>query len=167
MHHTPKGQNKKPQVLTAVSVAVGIAVFMTAPLLPKGQAILQAVSFALFALGLYYTLRYLMTSFSYAVEPSDGAGGEDLVVYKSQGRRVGITEARLSLVELSCFAPLTLGKIGKDVREKYPAMRVYDYTVTYQPNSAYLAVFVDAADNEIGVIFEPSAEMVGYMTKRA
>ena len=154
MHYTPKSQNKKPQAVTAVTVAVGIAVFMLAPLVPPAKAILQAVALVLFAVGLFFTVRYLMTSFSYAIEEGD------LVVYKSQGRRVGITEARLALAELSYFAPLRHGKIGKDVRAKHPAMQIYSYTVTYRPEGAYLAVFVDAADNAIGVIIEPSGEMV-------
>lgn len=166
MYHEPKPQNKKPQILTAVSVAAGIAVFLLAPILPAGQAVLQAAAIVLFAVGLYYSLRYQMTSFSYAIEPSDGAVGEDLVVRKSQGRRVEIIEARLALDELVCFTPLVRGKIGKDVREKYPAMRVYNYTVTYRPDGAYLAVFVDAADNVIGVIIEPSPEMVTLFSEK-
>ena len=160
MYYEPKPQNRKPQILTAVSVAAGSAVFLLAPILPAWQAILQAAAIVLFGVGLYYSLRYVMTSFSYAIEPSDGAGGEDLVVRKSQGRRIEIIEARLALDEMVCFTPLERGKIGKDVRAKYPAMRVYNYTVTYRPDGAYLAVFVDAADNVIGVILEPNAEMV-------
>ncbi len=160
MYHEPKPQNKKPQIITTVSVALGIAVFLLAPILPKGQAVLQAVSFVMFAGGLFFAIRYLFTSFSYAVE--DG----DFTVQKSQGRRVGVTEARLALSELADFVPLSKGKIGKDVRGKYPAMQIYSYTVTYRPDGAYLAVFVDGADNAIGVIFEPSAEMVGLFTNR-
>lgn len=163
MYHAPKPGNKKPQIITAVSVAAGIAVFLLAPVLPRGTAICQAAAIVLFAVGLFFAIRYQMTSFSYAIEPSDSAE-EDLTVQKSQGRRVGITEARLSLGEMVCFVPLMHGKIGKDMREKYPAMHVYNYTVTYRPDGAYLAVFVDSADNVIGVIIEPSAEMVRFLT---
>ena len=154
MHHVPKPQNKKPQMITTVSVAVGIAVFLLAPILPAGQAIAQAAAFVLFGVGLYFAIRYLFTSFSYAVEEGD------FTVQKSQGRRVGSAEARLALDELAYFAPLQHGKISKDVRAKYSTMQIYNYTVTYRPDGAYLAVFVDAADNAIGVIIEPSGEMV-------
>lgn len=166
MYYEPKPQNKKPQILTGVSAAAGIAVFLLAPILPMGRAPLQAVAILLFAVGLFYSLRYVMTSFSYALEPSDGASGEDFVVRKSQGRRIEIIEARLTLDELVCFTPLVRGKIGKDMREKYPTMRVYNYTVTYRPDGAYLAVFVDSADNVIGVILEPSTEMVTLFSEK-
>ncbi len=163
MVHEPKGQNGRAMLITAVSAAAGIALFLLAPILPPVQAFLQAMALVLFSVGLYFSLRYRMTTFSYAIEASDSADGTDFVVRKSQGRRIGITEARLAIAELAYFVPLAHGKIGKDVRAKYPAMQVYNYTVTYRPDGAYLAVFVDGADNAIGVIFEPSAEMVGCL----
>ncbi len=166
MFHEPKPKNKKSQLITAVSVSAGIAVFLLAPILPRGTAICQAAAIVLFAVGLFFSIRYQMTSFSYAIEDADDAGGADLTVQKSQGRRVGITEARLSLSELADFVPLAGGRIGRDMREKYPAMRVYNYTVTYRPSGAYLAVFADSADNVIGVIIEPSAEMVQALAER-
>ena len=189
MHHTPTPVDDRARRVTFVLMAAGAVTFLLSPWLPSGRALLQAASLVLFAMGIFVTVRYLMTTFSYSVEPRDSACGDngivaadlgsfhirhlppsslDLVVRKSQGRRVGITEARLSLEELTYFAPIPReGGRKREVYRLYPGMRVYNYTVSYRPATQYIAVFVDRAGNAIGVILELDGDMVTYLADAA
>lgn len=189
MHHTPTPVDDRARRITFVLIAAGAGTFLLSPWLPGGRALLQTASLILFAMGLFVTVRYMMTSFSYSVEPrnsafvDDGAvsadlgsfhirhlppSSLDLVVRKSQGRRVGVIEARLSMEHLTYFAPLPRqGGRRREPYRLYPNMRVYNYTVSYRPAAQYIAVFVDRTDNAIGVILELEGDMATYLADTA
>lgn len=190
MHHTPTPVDDRARRVTFVLIAAGAVTFLLSPWLPGGRALLQAASLVLFAVGIFVTVRYLMTSFSYSVQPrgqypaEDGTvtaadigsfhirhlppSSLDLVVRKSQGRRIGVIEARLSMEELAYFAPLPReGGRKREAYRLYPAMRVYNYTVSYRPAAQYIAVFADDADNAIGVVLELDGEMITYLADTA
>lgn len=190
MHHTPTPVDDRARRITFVLIAAGAGTFLLSPWLPGGRALLQTASLILFTTGIFVTVRYMMTSFSYSILPrgqylaGDGTvtaadvgsfhvrhlppSSLDLVVRKSQGRRIGVIEARLSLEELAYFAPLP-GEGGRkrEAYRLYPNMRVYNYTVSYRPVAQYIAVFVDRADNAIGVILELDGDMVSYLADTA
>lgn len=190
MHHTPTPVDDRARRVTFVLIAAGVLTFLASAWLPAGRAFLQAASLVSFAMGIFVTVRYLMTSFSYSVEPQgqhlpeDGTvtaaeagafhvrylppSSLDLMVRKSQGRRIGIIEARLSLEELAYFAPLPhQGGRKREPYRLYPNMRVYNYTVSYRPAAQYMAVFVDRVGNEIGIVLEVDGDMVTYLTETA
>ncbi len=189
MHYTPIPVDDRARRVTFVLIAAGAVTFLLPLWLPAGRALLQTASLILFSMGLFVTVRYLMTSFSYCVEPrgadrpEDGTvtadlgafhirhlppSAVDLTVRKSQGRRVGIIEARLSMEDLAYFAPLPRqGGRKREVYRLYPNMRVYNYTVSYRPAAQYIAVFVDRTDNAIGVVLELNEEMAAYLADTA
>ncbi len=188
MHHTPTPDSTPARRITCVLIGAGIAVFMLSPIVPTGRALFQLAAVLLFTVGIYVTVRYLMTSFSYAVEPrnaptddgtvsaSPGAfhlrhlppSALDFVVRKSQGQRVGMVEARLSMEELLYFSPLPpKGGRKREAYRLYPTMRSFRYTVSLRPTAQYIAVFEDAAGNQIGVIFEPCETMAEYFAHTA
>lgn len=182
MRYSPKPCNKKAIRLTWLLIAAGVLCFCLTPIFPAGRAAFQLGAVVLMGCGVFVAVRYCMTEFTYELAVRDGADaaisemfGEtdgrqtadfDFTVRKTQGRRGAILDACFSLAELRYFAPLP--KEGGREREPYrrfPAMRVYNYTVSLSPASQYMAVFVDAAQNAFGLILEADGEMVQLMQR--
>ena len=188
MEYTPQPDTRRARRIMWAFLLGGAVCFPAAAMLPFGRAVLQLAGVALVACGLYVAGRWLFTSFTYAIvlrgtaDPDELAGAQtaaagaapdvrrlpnallDFTVRKSQGRRAPVMDACLALDELRYFAPLP--REGGREREPYrlfPALRVYDYTVTMTPAQQYMAVFVDSANNAIGLIFEPDAAMAAYL----
>ena len=190
MHHTPTPRDDRARRVVFAWIAAGAIAVVSAAVLETGRASLQSAALCFFAVGIFITTRYIFTSFSYSVEPrsfdrpDDGTvtaadvgafhvrhlppSEMDFVVHKSQGQRQGIIEARLSMAELTYFAPLPReGGRKREAFRLHPDMRVYNYTVSYRPEGQYIAVFTDSAENVIGVIFEPDGQMADYFADTA
>ena len=186
MRHTPVPDAAPVRRIVTVLIASGIAVFMLSPVLKSARAAFQAAALLFLSAGIYITVRYLMTSFSYAVLPRGDAVDDgtvsaavgafhvrhlppsslDFVVTKSQGQRIGITEARLSMDELLYFGALSPKGAKKEILKRHPSARLYNYTVSLRPNS-YIAVFEDSRGNQIGIVFEPDTAMAEYFADTA
>jgi len=190
MQYTPTPRDDRARRIVFALIAAGAVAFAAAAVLRTGRALLQTAAIVFFAAGIFVTTRYIFTAFSYSVEPRDDGRPEDgtvtaadvgtfhtrylppsemdFVVRKSQGQRQGILEARLSMGELVYFAPLPLkGGREREVYRLYPAMRAYNYTVSLRPETQFIAVFEDSAENVIGIVFEPDERMADYFADTA
>ena len=101
---------------------------------------------------LFLWSRYSLTWFAYLLrQREDGDGGEELVVYKGQGRKEGVMEALLPLdalietVPVRRGAPVGIKNPGKDwksyARSRYLGCSCYDYTKTFLWQDATLYIF--------------------------
>lgn len=188
MRYTPKPDSTPARRITCALIGAGIAVFMLSPVFPSARAVFQLTAFLLLSAGIYVTVRYLMTSYSYAVTPRNADADDgtvpaaagvfhlhclppsqlDFVVQKSQGQRVGIVETRLSMEELRYFAPLSpKGGRKREPFRLYPDLRLFRYTVTLRPAVTHIAVFQDAAGNTLGILFEPDERMAEFFAHTA
>jgi|GEM_PF-4729061 len=188
MEHTPQPDTRRARRIMWAFLLGGAVCFPAAAMLPFGRAVLQLAGVAFLACGLYVAGRWLFTAFTYAVVPKSSVDPEDYVglraaaagvlpdvrylppaaldftVRKSQGRRTPVMDACLALDELRYFAPLPReGGREREPYRRFPTLRVYDYTVSLTPAQQYMAVFVDSANNAIGLILEPDAAMAAYL----
>lgn len=101
---------------------------------------------------LFLWSRYTLTWFAYLLrQRENGDGGEELVVFKGQGRKEGVMEALLPLDALIEVIPVHRGtpvdvkKNAKDwksyARSRYLDCTCYDYTKTFLWQDATLYIF--------------------------
>lgn len=190
MRCTPKPCDTRAQKRMWVLIAAGAVTFCLTPLFSAGRAAFQLGALILIAWGMYTGMRYIMTEFTYEIVPRSTATAEDIgaafaqestvdvrglpagmldfVVRKKNSQRGAIMDACLDLGDLRYFAPLP--REGGREREPYrlfPDLRVYVYTASPVPAAQYMAVFVDAAHNAIGLVLEPDEAFIETLTRIA
>ena len=190
MRYSPKPCDNRAHRRMWVLIAAGAVCFCLTPLFPAGQAAFQLGALLLIGSGIYTGVRYILTEFTYEITLKNTASGEDtaaafaggstvdvrnlpagmldFVVRKKNNQRGAVMDACLDLADLRYFAPLPLeGGREREPYKKFPELRVYYYTASPVPQAQYMAVFVDAAHNAIGVVLEPDAEFIEFLTRVA
>jgi len=142
---------------------------------------------------LYFLIRYRLTWFVYAIRTksdtfTSDAGTVpaeqpsmhithlpkdmlDFAVIKGQGQRSGVLECLMGLEYLIEVIPVspkanTDRKTVDYGKKKYPALVLYDYTITLFWQEALLLIFLDG-ERHTGVLIEPGEDMRRYLTGTA
>lgn len=138
----------------------------------------QTVIVASIAAALYVWSRYTLTWFCYVFPESGEGEAGDVIVYKGQGRKEGVMEAKLPLSSLIEVVPVHRGEpIGKEqkkswkeyARSRYLGCDCYDYTKTFLWQEATLYVF-HYEERHMALLMEtepPRAASAGASTETA
>ncbi len=185
MRYIPKACDGRAQKIMWLMIAAGAICFMLPSVIPSARAVFQLGATVLVGGGIYIGVRYVMTEFTYEIVPRDSAlpRGEgafvsdvraadlpasmlDFVVRKQNSRRGALIDACMSLGDLRYFAPLP--REGGREREPYklfPQLKVYEYTASIAPQAQYMAVFVDSAQNAVGLVIEPDEAFAAVLSR--
>ena len=150
-----KPEQKNARLLTLVIAGfalVAVAAYFGSLAVEKFRWIFQIVIILAATSALYLWSRYSLMWFSYVVRQRESEdGGEELVVYKGQGRKEGVMEAVLPLDSLLERVPVRRGEPvgaknpGKDwksySKSRYRDCTCYDYTKTFLWRDATLYIF--------------------------
>lgn len=185
MRCTPKPDTSAVMPRIFALMGAGVVVFFAAVPFASARTLLQAAGVLFFGLGIFLTVRYVLTSFSYALVPRGTGDGPaaafaqntgvrclplsslDFTVHRQRGRGTPLLEACLSLSDLTEFLLLPGDrKERRQVLETHTLAHTYHYTVSFRPERLYLALFADG-EEEIGILFEPSEEMAAVFFKAA
>lgn len=190
MRYIPKPCDKRAHTRMWLMMAAGAVCFCLTPLFPAGRAAFQLGALLLIGGGIYTGMRYIMTEFTYEITLKNTASADDaaavfcggstvdvrylpagmldFVVRKKNSQRGAVMDACLDMADLRYFAPLPLeGGREREPYKKFPQLRVYYYTPSPVPQAQYMAVFVDAAHNAIGVVLEPDSDFLALFTRIA
>lgn len=190
MRYSPKPCDNRAHRRMWLMMAAGAVCFCLTPLFPAGQAAFQLGALLLLAGGIYTGVRYIMTEFTYEITLKNSAdtgdmaaafsGGStvdvrhlpagmlDFIVRKKNSQRGAVIDACLSMEDLRYFALFpTEGGREREPYKKFPQLRVFYYTPSPVPQAQYMAVFVDSAQNAIGVVLEPDSEFLALFTRIA
>ena len=185
MRYTPKPCDGRAHKIMWLMIAAGALCFMLSSAFAGGRAVLQLGATVLIGGGIYIGVRYIMTEFTYEIVPRDTAlpQGEaapafagntadlpasmlDFVVRKQNSRRGALMDACMNLGELRYFAPLpTEGGREREPYKKFPNLKVFVYTPSIVPQAQYIAVFVDSAQNAVGLILEPDEAFSAVLSR--
>lgn len=150
-----KPEQKNARLLTLVIAGfamVAVAAYFGSLAVERFRWILQIAIILSATAALYLWSRYSLMWFAYVVRQRDGEdGGEELVVYKGQGRKEGVMEAVLPLDSLLERVPVRRGEPvgtstpGKNwklyARARYRDCGCFDYTRTFLWREATLYIF--------------------------
>lgn len=199
MRYSPEQKNMRlvSTVFASLLVFGGVTYAVPVVCQAKGVPVPMPWLFSLLTLAavvgaLFFLIRYRMTGFIYIIQPRNGADADlsmetayasvgdmlsvrpewlDLVVMKSQGSRMPVTECVLSLGDLAAVIPVKRKSDGrsatvKSVRDKYRERSAsdfvfYDYTMTFLWDDAVELVFIDG-QRYVGVILEADDAMRRY-----
>ena len=167
MRYTPAPRKGKAMVVAGILFAIGAVSYIFSLAGIASALALQLITMASIVCATYVLVRFAYTSITYVISPRDGLNSQagietggflpcdvDFIVQKSQGRREGVTECRISLDQLTETVALPRGRISgnlkKDIRDRYGAAKYYIYTVSFRPDEALGLIFDD--DGEISVI---------------
>ena len=184
MRYSPSSSDRRAKLVVWALIAAGAAVFCLQGAFPRARAVLQAGAVVLFGTGIWFAVRFLMTTIVCEIAlrtPDDLPGGVpamhadvtllppemlDLVVSRGVGQRAPVVTARMGLDELVWFGSVTRRDLKSAAPyRKYPSARTYDYTVSLHPDTLYLAVFLDSANNASALLLELSPEMAERLQK--
>ena len=190
MRYSPKPCDNRAHRRMWLMMAAGAVCFCLTPLFPAGRAAFQLGALLLLGGGIYTGVRYVMTEFTYEITLKNSAdtgdmaaafsGGStvdvrhlpagmlDFVVRKKNSQRGAVIDACLSMEDLRYFALFpTEGGREREPYKKFPQLRVFYYTPSPVPQAQYMAVFVDSAQNAIGVVLEPDSDFLALFTRIA
>jgi len=190
MRYSPKPCDSRAHRRMWLMMAAGAVCFCLTPLFPAGRAAFQLGALLLLGGGIYTGVRYIMTEFTYEITLKNTADAEDMaaafsggstvdvnhlpagmldfVVRKKNSQRGAVIDACLSMEDLRYFALFpTEGGREREPYKKFPQLRVFYYTPSPVPQAQYMAVFVDSAQNAIGVVLEPDSEFLALFTRIA
>ena len=151
--YKPEQKNARLLTLVIASFAlVAVAAYFGSLAVEKFRWIFQIVIILAATSALYLWSRYSLMWFSYVVRQRESEdGGEELVVYKGQGRKEGVMEAVLPLDSLLERVPVRRGEPvgaktpGKDwkayAKSRYRDCTCYDSTKTFLWRDATLYIF--------------------------
>jgi len=188
MRYSPKPCDNRAHRRMWLMMAAGAVCFCLTPLFPAGRAAFQLGALLLLGGGIYTGVRYVMTEFTYEITLKNSAdtgdmaaafsGGStadvrylpagmlDFVVRKKNSQRGAVIDACLSMEDLRYFALFpTEGGREREPYKKFPQLRVFYYTPSPVPQAQYMAVFVDSAQNAIGVVLEPDSDFLALFTR--
>ena len=190
MRYSPKPCDNRAHRRMWLMIAAGAVCFCLTPLFPAGRAAFQLGALLLLGGGIYTGVRYIMTEFTYEITLKNSAdtgdmatafsgvstvdvrhlpaGMLDFVVRKKNSQRGAVIDACLSMEDLRYFALFpTEGGREREPYKKFPQLRVFYYTPSPVPQAQYMAVFVDSAQNAIGVVLEPDSDFLALFTRIA
>jgi len=190
MRYSPKPCDSRAHRRMWLMMAAGAVCFCLTPLFPAGRAAFQLGALLLLGGGIYTGVRYIMTEFTYEITLKNTADAEDMaaafsggstvdvnhlpagmldfVVRKKNSQRGAVIDACLSMEDLRYFALFpSEGGREREPYKKFPQLRVFYYTPSPVPQAQYMAVFVDSAQNAIGVVLEPDSEFLALFTRIA
>jgi len=188
MRYSPKPCDSRAHRRMWLMMAAGAVCFCLTPLFPAGRAAFQLGALLLLGGGIYTGVRYIMTEFTYEITLKNTADAEDMaaafsggstvdvnhlpagmldfVVRKKNSQRGAVIDACLSMEDLRYFALFpTEGGREREPYKKFPQLRVFYYTPSPVPQAQYMAVFVDSAQNAIGVVLEPDSDFLALFTR--
>lgn len=185
MRYTPKPCDGRAHKIMWLMIAAGALCFMLSSAFAGGRAVFQLGATVLIGGGIYVGVRYIMTEFTYELAVRDTAlpQGEaapafvgnmadlpasmlDFVVRKQNSRRGALMDACMNLGELRYFAPLPReGGREREPYRKFPDLKVFEYTPSIVPQTQYMAVFVDCAQNAVGLVLEPDEAFAAVFSR--
>ncbi len=151
--YKPEQKNARLLHLVVVGFAlVAVAAYFVSLSVDHFRWIFQTVIILSATAALYLWSRYSLMWFAYMVRQQESEdGGEELVVYKGQGRKEGTMEAVLPLDSILERVPIRRGEpVGaKDPQKnwklyakfRYRECDCYDYTKTFLWSEATLYIF--------------------------
>ena len=172
MRYKPEQKNARLVRLIIVGFAMAAAVgYLGSLAVGKYGWIFQTVIVLAVVAALYMWSRYTLTWFCYVFPDSEEKDTDnELIVYKGQGRKEGVMEAKLPMASLIEVVPVTRGTpVGREqkkswkeyARTRYLGCDCYDYTKTFLWQEATVYIF-HYGDRHIALLLEidPSSASV-------
>ena len=178
MKYSPVPQKGKTTALAGILFAIALVSYVFSIMKITSPALLQLITLLAITAAVYVLVRFRYTTVTYMITPRGREEYEgiqllsdiDFIVTKSQGRREGIMECRLSLDLLAAVVPLPHGQITGDMRrdlsEKFGKIKIYNYTVSMRPADSIALVFDDEGDVSV-IAVEPDEVMRQYLEDAA
>lgn len=152
---TPKNDRRLPCTAVLICIFAGIALFIPLPVSDGILLWLRAVGLWAFACAFVIADRYLLTSYTYIIEETDG--GADLIISELHFKKRR-TVCRISLFEISS---LTLSEKNRPFAFPRRA-RIFNYRADFL-SRRFFVIQGEDKDGDFFIKFSPDAKMASII----
>ncbi len=140
MTFSPKPVRRDAEIWTVVCAGCAASLFVASFFVPAYRWAFELTAVFLFTAAIYLFVRYSLR-FDYTLEKSDIDGAPQLTVWKKNGKREPVPDARVLLRDMVCLEEVTRGRETGKILASFPEARLFRYTVSLKPGKTCLAVF--------------------------